>query len=394
MRVLVVLAYDLADARRRSAELDGELLRIESAAADAGRRAEAQRAELERARTASDRWEQSEPRRREAIGDLAACWQRVVSAAAGSPSARIPVATDRPGPAHSDLLAAHDAFRGEARFQREAAARARGVRARLEGRAGVERSLVLAREQMDGATTRVQILREKVRALDFQLPALERAAEGRDRAQVAAESAATRAHRAEVAAATDRERAAGCALRLAEGRAQHAQLADIESEARHRARAADLLVQFRYSVVFCVGARLAEQAAALFGELTDGEYEDIEVDPETFQLQISDGGKFYGLDRFSGSETDLANLALRVAISEHVRFQSGGAVGLLVLDEVFGPLDDERKTRMLQALERLRGRFRQVLVVTHDSEIKEQLPNAIEVVKRPGRRATARLLGD
>jgi DNA repair exonuclease SbcCD ATPase subunit len=45
---------------------------------------------------------------------------------------------------------------------------------------------------------------------------------------------------------------------------------------------------------------------------------------------------------------------------------------------------------MLVALERLRARFRQVLVVTHDSAIKEQLPNAIEVVKLAGRRATAR----
>jgi DNA repair exonuclease SbcCD ATPase subunit len=96
------------------------------------------------------------------------------------------------------------------------------------------------------------------------------------------------------------------------------------------------------------------------------------------------------MGRFSGSETDLANLALRVAVSEHVRFQSGGAVGLLVLDEVFGPLDDDRKGRMLVALERLRARFRQVLVVTHDTAIKEQLPNAIEVIKLPGRRATAR----
>jgi exonuclease SbcC len=88
----------------------------------------------------------------------------------------------------------------------------------------------------------------------------------------------------------------------------------------------------------------------------------------------------------------LANLALRVAISEHVRFLSGGAVGLLVLDEVFGPLDDSRKVQMLQALERLKARFRQVLVVTHDSAIKDQLPGAIEVVKLAGRRASARLL--
>jgi DNA repair protein SbcC/Rad50 len=100
----------------------------------------------------------------------------------------------------------------------------------------------------------------------------------------------------------------------------------------------------------------------------------------------------YGMSRFSGSEVDLANLALRVAISEHVRFQSGGAVGLLVLDEVFGPLDDDRKERMLLALERLKGRFRQVLVVTHDATIKDQLPNAVQVTKLPGRRATARLV--
>jgi len=63
-----------------------------------------------------------------------------------------------------------------------------------------------------------------------------------------------------------------------------------------------------------------------------------------------------------------------------------------VLDEVFGPLDPDRKERMLLALERLKGRFRQVLVVTHDTEIKEQLPNAIEVVKLGGRRATAHVL--
>jgi DNA repair exonuclease SbcCD ATPase subunit len=48
---------------------------------------------------------------------------------------------------------------------------------------------------------------------------------------------------------------------------------------------------------------------------------------------------------------------------------------------------------MLLALERLKARFRQVLVVTHDVEVKEQLPNAIEVAKLPGRRATARLVG-
>src|SRR5207237_3480106 len=103
------------------------------------------------------------------------------------------------------------------------------------------------------------------------------------------------------------------------------------------------------------------QAADLFAELTDHEYDTLDVDPNTFDIKISDAGVAHGLARFSGSETDLANLALRVAISEHVRFQSGGAVGLLVLDEVFGPLAPDHQNRMLQAPNRLGSRLRQWL---------------------------------
>ena len=184
------------------------------------------------------------------------------------------------------------------------------------------------------------------------------------------------------------------ARRLAEAMEQHDQLAGLGDDARHLSRLADMLNAFRNELVASVGPRLSEKAGALFAELTDHEYDELIVNPETYEIQLRDAGLLYGMTRFSGSETDLANLALRVAVSEQVQFQAGGAVGLLVLDEVFGPLDDERKERMLLALERLKNRFRQVLVVTHDNAIKEQLPNAIEVVKLPGRRATAHLLNN
>ncbi|MER3453467.1 MAG: hypothetical protein C4321_03420, partial [Chloroflexota bacterium] len=169
----------------------------------------------------------------------------------------------------------------------------------------------------------------------------------------------------------------------------HVRIAELATEASYLERVATLLGAFRNELVASVGPSLSAHAAALFAELTDGEYEGLVVDADTYEIRLLDQGVAYGLDRFSGSEGDLANLALRVAISEHIRLQSGGQVGLLVLDEVFGPLDAERKDRMLAALERLRGRFRQVLVVTHDIEIKERLPVAIEVRKLPGRRATA-----
>ncbi|HEX9530414.1 MAG TPA: hypothetical protein VF954_04695, partial [Acidimicrobiales bacterium] len=277
------------------------------------------------------------------------------------------------------------------------ARRAGSDAARLEGRLTrqpvAEAELAVGQARVDALDHDLEELRGALKRLSFSPTELA----GAKTALGAARSTAEDADRLQARSSGDLAAAiatlAGEGKRLEDARRQHDRLAGAEDEARHLGRAADLLNAFRNSVVATVGPRLSVQAAELFGELTDHEYDRLEVDADTYEIQIRDGGRLYGMDRFSGSETDLANLALRVAISEHVRFQSGGAVGLLVLDEVFGPLDEDRRERMLLAPERLRGRFRQVLVVTHASEIKDQLPAAVEVVKRPGRRATARLVG-
>jgi DNA repair exonuclease SbcCD ATPase subunit len=66
---------------------------------------------------------------------------------------------------------------------------------------------------------------------------------------------------------------------------------------------------------------------------------------------------------------------------------------MLVLDEVLGALDAEHRDRLLAALTRLAGRFSQVFVVTHATEVKERLPQAIEVIPLSQGRSTARLTG-
>ncbi len=229
-------------------------------------------------------------------------------------------------------------------------------------------------------------------SLGFRPEHLEAARRARQDARAAADAASGEERRLGQEAAAAREAVAGVRGRLDGARALQNKVSELAEDARHLARTAELMGAFRNSVVASIGPRLSAQAADLFAELTDHEYDRLEVDPDSYELQIRDHGVVYGMDRFSGSETDLANLALRVAISEQVRFQSGGAVGLLVLDEVFGPLDEDRRERMLCALDRLRARFRQVLVVTHDSHIKEQLTSAVGVEKLQGRRARARLL--
>jgi DNA repair exonuclease SbcCD ATPase subunit len=280
----------------------------------------------------------------------------------------------------------------EVAARRRAAEEVERLKGRLERRDRLEADLESERLAAGTCAGRLSTLVEKLTAVAFSAEALTTARAARDRLRRDAQTAQRELQSAHVHHAQASSAAEGAAQRLTDAEAQHAKLARHVDEARHLHRLGELLHAFRNSLVATVGPRLSAQAGALFAELTDHEYDDLDVDPDTYEIRVRDQGRLYGMDRFSGSETDLANLALRVAISEHVQFQSGGTVGLLVLDEVFGPLDDERKERMLLALERLRGRFRQVLVVTHDAAIKEQLPYAVEVVKLPGRRATVRSL--
>lgn len=358
-------------------------------AAEAVRALGAERAELERTAQASS------ARAREAENALAqsrAAWtayeqHRIRRQDAEEALAKAVELLGGPvSPEEREVLPADVAHR------REAARQCQRIEGRLERRPDAEKALESARSRLTHAAGRLDVLREKRRSLGFRPEDTDVARQRRDEARALAERAATALHHAQVVAVQASERATAAAEALQRGRGQHAELESRAEEARHIGRVAELMGAFRNTVVATVGPRLSGQAADLFGELTDHEYDRLEVDPETYEIQIRDRGRLYDMERFSGSETDLANLALRVAISEHVRLLSGGAVGLLVLDEVFGPLDEDRKARMLGALERLKSRFRQVLVVTHDETIKAELPHAIEVVKLPGRRATARLV--
>jgi len=286
------------------------------------------------------------------------------------------------------------ALAAEVDRRRKAADECQRIAGRLERRVTAMTELDVERAAADESKGRLDALRAKAQSLDYRPDDVAKAVAVRDRHRAAANDAGLQANQARDAALIARAKADAEGRRLSEALEQHEKLAGLGDDARHLGRLADLLNAFRNELVASVGPRLSEKAGALFAELTDHEYDELIVNPETYEIQLRDAGLLYGMTRFSGSETDLANLALRVAVSEQVQFQAGGAVGLLVLDEVFGPLDDDRKERMLLALERLKNRFRQVLVVTHDNAIKEQLPNAIEVVKLPGRRATARLLNN
>jgi exonuclease SbcC len=171
-----------------------------------------------------------------------------------------------------------------------------------------------------------------------------------------------------------------------------ARVDELRMESRHVERVAMLLDGFRDHLVSRIGPDLSREAEALFRELTNHDYEDLKIDEESLTIQIADGDTYHPIERFSGSESDLANLALRVAISTHLSRMSGADVGMMVLDEVLGSLDEERKDLMVQTLGRLAGRFHQLFVITHAERVKDQFPASIEISKTGRRRSTAVLI--
>jgi len=282
---------------------------------------------------------------------------------------------------------------------REAVDRARGLSERLAELRVEGKRLDDARRDLTKADVQLETLQGKISALTEEAEGL---SFDPDRHRVAHEAFEDAESRLEQVREREREmKDALAAAELEFGRLEGeikqaketaARVDELRMESRHVERVAMLLDGFRDHLVSRIGPDLSREAEALFRELTNHEYDDLKIDEESLTIQIADGDAYHPIERFSGSESDLANLALRVAISTHLSRMSGADVGMMVLDEVLGSLDEERKDLMVQTLGRLAGRFHQLFVITHSERVKDQFPASIQVSKTGRRRSTAVLL--
>ncbi len=125
---------------------------------------------------------------------------------------------------------------------------------------------------------------------------------------------------------------------------------------------------------------LSELASAFLESLTDGRYAALELD-ENYGVQVLEDGIPKSV--LSGGEEDLCNLVLRLAISQMIAERAGQPFSLLILDEVFGSLDESRRDNVLALLRRLHDRFEQVIVITHIENVREGLDRVLSVSYDP-----------
>jgi len=149
---------------------------------------------------------------------------------------------------------------------------------------------------------------------------------------------------------------------------------------------------FRQELAGRIRPLIAGRASELLHLTTQGRYSIMELD-EDYNIYLYDQTTRFPLARFSGGEQDLANLCLRIAISQVVAERSGRSqINFIVLDEIFGSQDEQRKELILTALQHLYSQFRQIFVITHVEGIKDTLPVIVSVEEKSFDESIAKLL--
>ena len=153
-------------------------------------------------------------------------------------------------------------------------------------------------------------------------------------------------------------------------------LAALKSDRRLHEELDRSFSDLRTDLNFQLRPELSEIASGFLAELTDSRYAELELDDQYNVVVLEDG---IPKPVISGGEEDLANLVLRLAISQLIAERAGQNFSLLVLDEVFGSLDEARRLNVVELLRRIQDRFEQIILITHIESVREGVDHVVEV---------------
>ncbi|MFE7312573.1 AAA family ATPase [Streptomyces sp. NPDC057555] len=159
---------------------------------------------------------------------------------------------------------------------------------------------------------------------------------------------------------------------------------------------------------YVLAARLEQVAAAASARLhrmSAGRYTLVHSDERVggarrsgLGLHVIDAwtGRERDTASLSGGETFFASLALALGLADVVTYEAGGTrLDTLFIDEGFGSLDEQTLDEVLDVLDGLRERDRNVGIVSHVPDLKSRIPTQLEVLKdRSGSRVRHRVPGD
>jgi DNA repair protein SbcC/Rad50 len=272
--------------------------------------------------------------------------------------------------------ARHDALRRQVGALQQLETRMARVSALVERELSTRTERTRALAARDAARARMMELEERRRLLGMDEGAFTAVRDGYELA-----SAEARKAELDALAATGEAERARAALESAEqGRRELARLQGtletLEQEKQLHDELDRAFTDLRTDLNFQLRPELAEIASRFLDDLTDGRYTHLEFDEDYKLLVLEDG---LPKPVISGGEEDLCNLVLRLAISQMIAERAGQAFSLLILDEVFGSLDDTRRANVVELLRKLNDRFEQVIVITHIEQVRDGLDRVLLV---------------
>jgi len=102
---------------------------------------------------------------------------------------------------------------------------------------------------------------------------------------------------------------------------------------------------------------------------------------ESLDIIISRDGTEQEIGEFSGGEQKLIRTAIRLTLAVWQARRGGSRLRTLFIDEVFDALDKDNSERVLKLMQSLQGQFDRILLISHDDDLLEELPDRINLRK-------------
>ncbi|WP_157881694.1 SbcC/MukB-like Walker B domain-containing protein [Anaerotignum propionicum] len=135
--------------------------------------------------------------------------------------------------------------------------------------------------------------------------------------------------------------------------------------------------------------RVLRAANLRLGEMTEGRYRLFRAENASdkrsqsgLEMEVMDyyTGKSRSVKSLSGGEAFKASLSLALGLSDVIQSHAGGVqIDAMFIDEGFGALDEQSREQAVQVLQRLSYGNRLVGIISHITELKENIEKKILV---------------
>ena len=102
---------------------------------------------------------------------------------------------------------------------------------------------------------------------------------------------------------------------------------------------------------------------------------------ETFDIIVNDGNASRSYDTYSGGERFRLDFACHIGLARFLTNRVGANIEFFVIDEGLGSQDSFARQKFIEMLHRISGIFKQVMCITHISELQDSFNSKILIEK-------------